>query len=105
MGSGAPFAESYESDGSRPAVVTRFDAIPQRTAESAWLFRVSVIPYYGHRYFERVPLLRQVHRTLSAIARRFNLAPLASYVYVFAVKSELGCPVPCWTAGGAEMEQ
>ena len=60
---------------------------------------MSVIPYDGHRYLERVPLLRQVDRTLSAIARRFNLAPLASYAYVFAVKSELGCPVPWGTLG------
>jgi len=64
-----------------------------------------VIPYYGHRYVERVPLLRQVDHTLSAIGRRFNLAPLASYAYVFAAKSELGCPSPCGTAGGTEMEQ
>jgi SAM-dependent methyltransferase len=47
---------------------------------------VTVIPFYGHAYFVRVPVIRQIDHALSEGARRSNLTLLASYAYVMAVK-------------------
>lgn len=47
---------------------------------------VSVIPFYGHEYFARVPGLRSVDRWVGKAAQRRDWTGLASYAYVIAVK-------------------
>ncbi len=47
---------------------------------------IDVLPLYGHGYFERIPLLRSVDHSVSAVARRRDVRALASYAYVVVVK-------------------
>lgn len=47
---------------------------------------VRIIPFYHHRYFEKIPLLRQIDDAISALARRRSWRWLSSYAYTVAQK-------------------
>ena len=46
----------------------------------------AVFPFWGHDYFKRLPVLREVDSAVSAWARRRNVRALSSYAYVMARK-------------------
>lgn len=48
--------------------------------------RVEVRNFYGHFYYEKIPLLRSIHRSFSALAARRNWHFLGSYAYITAYK-------------------
>lgn len=48
--------------------------------------RVEVQPFYGHFYYEKIPGLKQIHESFSALAARRDWTSLASYAYIRAVK-------------------
>jgi hypothetical protein len=48
--------------------------------------RVEVRNFYGHFYYEKIPLLRSVHRAFSSLAARRDWHLLGSYAYITAFK-------------------
>ena len=46
-----------------------------------------VVPFYGHDYFEKLPIVRSADKALSLIAKRRNWTALAAYSYIIACKS------------------
>jgi SAM-dependent methyltransferase len=48
--------------------------------------RIEIRPFFGHFYYEKIPLLSAVHRRFSALAARRNWNHLSSYAYVVAYK-------------------
>lgn len=46
-----------------------------------------VVPFYGHDYFEKLPLVRSADNALSSLAKRRNWTALAAYAYIIARKS------------------
>lgn len=47
---------------------------------------VKIRTFYGHFYYEKIPGLRQLHRTFSDIAAQRDWEQLGSYAYIEAVK-------------------
>lgn len=47
---------------------------------------VEVRPFYGHEYFNRIPVLRTVDNGLSSLAQRRTWPALASYAYVIVTR-------------------
>ena len=45
-------------------------------------------PYYGHGYFLKIPVLRELDRALTNFAYNRGLTLLGSYAYVRLVKPE-----------------
>jgi SAM-dependent methyltransferase len=48
--------------------------------------KIEVRNFYGHFYYERIPVLRSVHRWFSALAARNDWTQLSSYAYIKADK-------------------
>lgn len=48
--------------------------------------KVEIKNFYGHFYYEKIPLLRGVHRWFSDLAARRNWTSLSSYAYIKAYK-------------------
>jgi len=48
--------------------------------------RVEVRTFYGHFYYEKIPLLRSIHRSFSSLAARRDWHLLGSYAYIKAYK-------------------
>ena len=48
--------------------------------------RIEVRTFYGHFYYEKIPVLNAVHRWFSALAARRNWTALSSYAYIWAYK-------------------
>jgi hypothetical protein len=48
--------------------------------------RVEVRTFYGHFYYEKIPVLRSLHRRFSRLAARRNWYWLGSYAYITAFK-------------------
>jgi SAM-dependent methyltransferase len=47
---------------------------------------VVILPFYGHGYFDRFPILRDVHARFTALARKHDWRTVASYAYIAARK-------------------
>ena len=47
---------------------------------------VQVLPFYGHGYFERFPVVRNIHDGFTQMARKGDWRTLASYAYIAARK-------------------
>ena len=47
---------------------------------------VFILPFWGHAYFDRVPLLRDLGRTMAAAAESRQIRSLSSYAYTIARK-------------------
>ncbi|MGH9138478.1 MAG: methyltransferase domain-containing protein [Acidimicrobiales bacterium] len=62
---------------------------------------VDVVPFYGHGYFERLPVLRSVDRVVTDVARRRDVRALASYAYVIVVKGLCGAQESTGPGGAA----
>jgi SAM-dependent methyltransferase len=43
---------------------------------------VRVLPFYGHSYFERFPVVRDIHKAFTRMARQGDWQPIASYAYI-----------------------
>lgn len=71
----APYSACYGS----PARMTRM-------LHEIGYQRVEVRTFYGHFYYEKIPLLRSIHRRFSALAARRNWHLLGSYAYIKAYK-------------------
>lgn len=46
----------------------------------------AVMPFYGHDYFKKLPVLREIDNAIHDLARRNNLASLSSYAYAVVRK-------------------
>ena len=44
------------------------------------------VPFYGHDYYSKIPLLREAHRLLARQIQRADFAPLASFAYTIVRK-------------------
>ncbi len=47
---------------------------------------VQIQPFFGHGYYERIPLLRDLSRRTAAWCAHHDWRPLSSYAYIVAVK-------------------
>ena len=47
---------------------------------------VQVLPFYGHGYFERFPVIRNAHNAFTEMARKGDWRTVASYAYIAARK-------------------
>lgn len=47
---------------------------------------VDIIPFYGHDYFRKIPLLKQVDGAVSSAAMKHEIRMLSSFAYTIAVK-------------------
>lgn len=47
---------------------------------------VLIVPFYGHRYYQRFPVIRDIHRGFTALARRLDLRLLSTYAYIIIRK-------------------
>ena len=47
---------------------------------------VSVLPFYGHGYFEPFPIVRDIHNAFTEVARKNDWRAIASYAYIAARK-------------------
>lgn len=45
-----------------------------------------VLPFYGHGYYERFPLVRDIHTRFTAMAKKHDWRTVASYAYIAARK-------------------
>jgi SAM-dependent methyltransferase len=54
--------------------------------ESIGYREVVILPFYGHGYFDRFPVLRDVHARFTALARKHDWRTVASYAYIAARK-------------------
>lgn len=54
--------------------------------EAAGFSEALILPFYGHGYFERFPLVRSMHRSITELARRNDWRLIASYAYIVARK-------------------
>jgi SAM-dependent methyltransferase len=43
---------------------------------------VAILPFYGHGYFERFPVVRDIHARFTALARKHDWRTIASYAYI-----------------------
>lgn len=48
--------------------------------------RIEIHNFYGHFYYEKIPVLRSVHRWFSDLAAKRNWTSLSSYAYIKAYK-------------------
>jgi SAM-dependent methyltransferase len=46
----------------------------------------AVLPFYGHDYFKKLPVLREIDNAIHDLARRNNMASLSSYAYAVVRK-------------------
>ena len=72
-----------------PAYYSACYASPEKMMKmlrSVGYSEVEVIPFYGHFYYEKIPLVKQIHEKFSAIAAHNEWTALASYAYIRAVK-------------------
>lgn len=47
---------------------------------------VAILPFYGHGYFDRFPVVRDIHAKFTALARKHDWRTVASYAYIAARK-------------------
>jgi SAM-dependent methyltransferase len=43
---------------------------------------IEIVPFYGHGYYARFPVIRDVHKWFTGVARRRDWRLLASYAYI-----------------------
>lgn len=58
----------------------------RRRLEEVGFAEVLIVPFYGHRYYQNFPLIRDVHRGFTALARRLDLRLLSTYAYIIVRK-------------------
>jgi SAM-dependent methyltransferase len=61
------------------------DKMARKLAEIGYS-KVEVRNFYGHFYYEKIPVLRNVHRWFSALAARREWTRLSTYAYIKAYK-------------------
>lgn len=59
----------------------------RRRLEEVGFDEVLVQPFYGHRYYQRFPVIRDVHRGFTALARKADLRLLSTYGYIAVRKN------------------
>ena len=47
---------------------------------------IVILPFYGHGYFDRFPVVRQIHAKFTELARKNDWRTVASYAYIAARK-------------------
>jgi SAM-dependent methyltransferase len=45
-----------------------------------------VLPFYGHSYFKKIPVAREIGAAISNLVRRSNFTPLSTYAYAIVRK-------------------
>lgn len=48
--------------------------------------QVAILPFYGHDYYVRIPLVNAVHRQVSKLLQQIDFRMLASYAYIVVQK-------------------
>ncbi len=43
---------------------------------------IAILPFYGHNYYRRIPIIRALHAWFTGVARRRDWRLLASYAYI-----------------------
>ncbi|MCC6641193.1 MAG: hypothetical protein IT386_08530, partial [Deltaproteobacteria bacterium] len=61
-------------------------ATTARRIEALGFRSVRIEPFFGHGYYERIPVLRGLSRRASALCERRRWDAFSSYAYVLAVK-------------------
>ena len=61
-------------------------AATARRIEGVGFRSVAIQPFFGHGYYDRIPVLRDLSRRASALCARRRWNALSSYAYVVAVK-------------------
>lgn len=54
--------------------------------ESIGFSKVEIIPFYGHEYFKKIPILRELDRAFSVYAKNKDFRPLSSYAFTIVEK-------------------
>jgi hypothetical protein len=54
----------------------------RRRLEGVGFSEVLVLPFYGHSYYRNFPVIRDIHRGFTALARKMDMRLLASYAYI-----------------------
>ena len=62
------------------------DAPMRRRLGEIGFAEVLIVPFYGHRYYRRFPLIRDIHSGFTALARRLNLRLSSTYAYIVVRK-------------------
>jgi SAM-dependent methyltransferase len=62
------------------------DAPMRRRLEEIGFAEVLIVPFYGHRYYQHFPLIRDIHRGFTALARRLDLRLSSAYAYIVVRK-------------------
>ena len=62
------------------------DAPMRRRLGEIGFAEVLIVPFYGHRYYRRFPLIRDIHRGFTALARRLDLRLSSTYAYIVVRK-------------------
>ena len=47
---------------------------------------IFIVPFYGHGYFRKVPIIREIDDTMAQLAKRRNASVLSSYAYTIVRK-------------------
>lgn len=63
-----------------------FDAPMRRRLGEIGFVEVLIVPFYGHRYYQRFPVIRDIHRGFTALARTLDLRLLSTYAYIVVRK-------------------
>ena len=62
------------------------DAPMRRRLEEIGFAEVAIVPFYGHRYYQHFPGIRNIHRGFTALARTLDLRLLSTYAYIVVRK-------------------
>jgi SAM-dependent methyltransferase len=54
----------------------------RRRLESVGFDEILVQPFYGHRYYQRFPIIRDINRGFTALARKADLRLVSTYAYI-----------------------
>lgn len=58
----------------------------KRILENIGYSKVEIRNFYGHLYYEKFPIFRDVHEAFSGLVARMNWTPISSYIYITATK-------------------
>lgn len=71
-----------------PAVYSgcRISAVVRNNIKKLGFREVWQVPFYGHNYYSRLPVVREVHAKLDKLIMKRRITPLATFAYTIAQK-------------------
>jgi SAM-dependent methyltransferase len=88
----AHLLDHARTDEEQPVFPARYnwcftlDAPMRRRLAGIGFAEVVIVPFYGHRYYQRFPVIRDLHRGFTALARTLDLRLLSTYAYIIVRK-------------------